>query len=456
VAIVLYRILPLGLATLWTILGAQLLLPVGDGMAFKVPMVPQFDKASIPNMCAFIGCVLVARRAPRILRSIGVTEVLIIAYLVGPLITSELNGDTLVFGRTVLPGVGIYDAISAAEAAFISLLPFFLGRQFLRSSTDNLAILRILVVTGLIYSLPMLFEIRMSPQLHYWVYGSYSSDMGQAMRDGGFRPMVFMGHGLLAAFFMMTTAVAAAALWRTRVRVFELPSSTVTLYLSVTLFLCKSFGALLYALVLVPLVRFIKPRLQLRLALLLAITAMSYPMLRSFDLVPTRLILESASSVSVDRADSLNTRFEFEDMLLERASERFLFGWGRYGRSRLYSEEGGDMTVSDGHWVITLGQFGLFGFLAEFGLLLIGVVRAAAAFRLLESAAEKVYLSALALILAVNVVDLIPNSGLIPWTWLLAGALLGRSEAILARNPRENRLQKNRPAKRLQNIPSSV
>jgi hypothetical protein len=424
-------------------------------MGLKIPMVPQFDKASIPSMSAFIGCLFAARRAPRIFRSFGITEVLITGYLISPVITSELNGDALVFGKTVLPGVGLYDAISAAEAAFISLLPFFLGRQFLRGPADNLAILKILVVSGLLYSLPILFEVRFSPQLHYWLYGAYSSEMGQAMRDGGFRPMVFMGHGLLAAFFMMTTAVAAAALWRTRVSVFGLPSAAVNVYLGVTLFLCKSFGALLYGIALVPLIRFVKAKALVRLALLLITIATFYPMLRSFDLVPTKLMVDSASSISADRADSLNTRFEFENLLLERASERLLFGWGRFGRSRLYSESGGDMSVSDGHWVITLGQFGLFGFVAEFGLLSIGVIRAAAAFRILESPAEKIYLSAVALILAVNVLDLIPNAGLIPWTWLLAGALLGRSEAILATNPRKRRLPKNRHEP-LQNIPSSV
>jgi hypothetical protein len=41
-------------------------------------------------------------------------------------------------------------------------------------------------------------------------------------------------------------------------------------------------------------------------------------------------------------------------------------------------------------------------------------------------------LAALAIIVSVNIIDLLPNSGLIPWTWLLAGALLGRVEALRA------------------------
>ena len=55
--------------------------------------------------------------------------------------------------------------------------------------------------------------------------------------------------------------------------------------------------------------------------------------------------------------------------MLERASERILFGWGRFGRSRVYNEYGSDISVTDGRWIITLGQFGVVGFMGEFGLL---------------------------------------------------------------------------------------
>jgi len=90
--------------------------------------------------------------------------------------------------------------------------------------------------------------------------------------------------------------------------------------------------------------------------------------------------------------------------------------------------------VTDGLWIIVLGQFGLLGFIAEFGLLAISVFRAAKALKFAESFDGSVFLSALALIVAVNMVDLLPNSALSPWTWLLVGSLLGRSELILARS----------------------
>src|SRR5262249_37897180 len=158
------------------------------------------------------------------------------------------------------------------------------------SARDNENIFRVLVIAGLVYSLPMLFEVRMSPQLHHWVYGYYPSDFNQYMRDGGFRPMVFMNHPLAAAFFLMTSVVAAAVMWRTKVVVGRLPPGGVTAYLIGILVLCKSLAALIYGAISVPLVRFAKPRTQLQVALILVTIALFYPMFRIADLVPTRSI----------------------------------------------------------------------------------------------------------------------------------------------------------------------
>ena len=168
---------------------------------------------------------------------------------------------------------------------------------------------------------------------------------------------------------------------------------------------------------------------------------MLYPVLRSADLVPTKAIANLATSISAERALSLDTRFVQESELLERASQRFFFGWGRWGRNRIFAEDDGrDVTKSDGDWIITVGKFGLFGFVARFGLLVLPVFRAAAALKSAVSLNERVYLAALALIVAVNVLDLLPNSTLTPWTWLLAGALLGRAEALGSITRQQNNL----------------
>jgi hypothetical protein len=77
-----------------------------------------------------------------------------------------------------------------------------------------------------------------------------------------------------------------------------------------------------------------------------------------------------------------------------------------------------------------MGSFGMVGFVGEFGLLALAVFRAAMALRFAQTAREVVYLSTLALIVSINMIDLLPNSSISPWTWLLVGALLGRAEAL--------------------------
>jgi hypothetical protein len=77
-------------------------------------------------------------------------------------------------------------------------------------------------------------------------------------------------------------------------------------------------------------------------------------------------------------------------------------------------------------------EYGFIGFLAHFGLLALVVVRAVPALTRAESNRDKVYIAALALIVAISMIDLLPNSSIRPWTWLLAGALLGRAEALYA------------------------
>ena len=58
------------------------------------------------------------------------------------------------------------------------------------------------VLGGLIYVPLCLFEVRMSPQLHNMVYGFAQHSFGQTVRGGGWRPMVFMQHGLAVGLFM--------------------------------------------------------------------------------------------------------------------------------------------------------------------------------------------------------------------------------------------------------------
>lgn len=59
----------------------------------------------------------------------------------------------------------------------------------------------------------MLYEVRLSPQLHRIFYGYFPHSFAQQVRGGGFRPVVFLQHGLWVAFFAMMMTVVTFALW---------------------------------------------------------------------------------------------------------------------------------------------------------------------------------------------------------------------------------------------------
>jgi hypothetical protein len=336
----------------------------------------------------------------------------------------------VVMGNTMLPGVGLYDAISTVIGQSIGLVPLILGRRLIRSTEDLTEVFYALVVGALIYSVPMLVEIRMSPQISSWIYGFSAGGFVNEMRYGGFRPVVFMNNGLILSFFLMTAVVAAVTLWRTDIKIGRWSAGTAAAFLGVLLVLCKSAGALLNCIVLVPLVLFTRAKTQSRIAVALAILALAYPSLKANGLFPDRALIDIARAVDEERAQSLETRFDQEATLLEHSSERFLFGWGRFGRNRVYDSYGKDVTITDGLWIITLSTFGLVGFLAEFGLLAIPVFKAARALPMVTSPAGRAFLAALMLIVGASLIEQLPNASLSSWMWLLVGALDGRGEFL--------------------------
>ena len=85
-----------------------------------------------------------------------------------------------------------------------------MARNLMAEEGSERLMLRALLTGGLIYSLPMLVEVRLSPQINVWIYGYFAHDFGQMMRYGGYRPMVFMTHGLWVALFACMAVLAAA------------------------------------------------------------------------------------------------------------------------------------------------------------------------------------------------------------------------------------------------------
>jgi len=428
ICLAIFRSMPPGRALIVSLLGAYLFLPP-QPTAFDPPLLPPMNKESLPNLTVLLLCLALYRDRIELLPKSRAARVLLAIFIFSPLGTTITNLEPVFFGRIGLPGMGIKDMVSTIFRQISIIAPFLLARNLLSSAEDQRDLLIAFVVGGLVYSVPMLLEVRLSPQINIWVYGFFQHSFEQMMREGGFRPIVFLYHGLWAAFFIMVCTAAAAILFRAEKGRPSAYAMVATVYLFAVLVLCKSLASLMYAMFLVPLVVFLPRRLQLWVAMGLTVLTLSYPMLKAVGAIPERQILAQAEKISADRAGSLRYRLENENVLLDRAMEKPLFGWGSWNRNMILDPVTGiSTTVSDGFWVIALGVFGWVGWFGLFGLLLLPVVLL---WRKLHGSVLRhasPYVAGMSLLLALNVFDMLPNATLTPLTWLWVGALLGYAE----------------------------
>jgi hypothetical protein len=439
VAIWLYRSKSVTEATVWTIIGGHMFLPVRTMV--DLPMIPPLGKESIPALCAYLGCRFIAKRRIPFWGQQGWVTWFLLLFVFSPFVTAELNGDAIYVGGTRLPPMQHYDALSSVINQLIVITPFFLGRQLFKAAEDHAVLIRLLILAGLFYSLFMLFEVRMSPQLHNWIYGFFPHSFLQQRRFGGFRPVVFMGHGLWVAFFTVVTVVAASVFWKLKIKTNRFSPASISYYLLFVLVMCKSVASIIYGYGAFVLIKATSFNVQLRAARILVIIALLYPTLSIMNYFPHQTLLGWAESISPERSESLSFRFDNEQKLVNHAQQRLFFGWGGWGRNRVFSEETGkDVTITDGKWIITFGMFGWVGFIAEFGLLALPVFRAVSVFKRIKTHAEMAFISGHALLIGIVMIDQLPNASLSPWLWLLVGVLLGRTEMIFNTEERQRAL----------------
>jgi hypothetical protein len=97
-----------------------------------------------------------------------------------------------------------------------------------------------------------------------------------------------------------------------------------------------------------------------------------YIAVRSTGLNDGSVIVDQANRyINEERASSLGFRLRNEDLLAQKALEHPWFGWGGWGRSRVFDDFGRDLSVTDGGWIIALGQYGFLGLAGTFGILLL-------------------------------------------------------------------------------------
>jgi len=351
--------LPIARALSISYVAGWLLLPF---VSFRLPGVPDFGKATAILMGSFLG-LLLHKDARRVLGTFRLSWIDVPACFlcIGALVTSLLNG------------LGLWDGASMAFGLLcIWIGPYLLARIVYRSVDDLRELAKAILLGGLLYVPLCLFEIRMSPQLHNLVYGFSPRGWG-GTRFGGYRPSVFMECGLELGMWMTATCLVGFVLWHQgRYRRFAyLPVPLLLCALLATTLLCKSTGALI--LLVLGLACWAGGRLlQTGVPLsLLVISSVAYMIIRAAGLNNGGEVVDLARRyINEERAHSLASRLEFEDLLMVKAYERPWFGWGGWGRSRVFDDFGTDISITDGRWIIIFGMLGLIGLLGTYGTLL--------------------------------------------------------------------------------------
>ena len=446
VCLVLFRTQKVERALIWSILGGYLFLP--PLTEFNLPLVPAMDKVSIPNLSVLLIMLFAMKQKVQLWPESRMAQLLVAGLILSAIPTVLTNADPIIFEVLgdadpivfmvdMLPGQSVRDIGSVLIAQVLTLVPFLLARQFLSSEDGLREMLLALMVGTVVYSVPSLIEIRLSPQMNVWIYGFFQHSFEQTMRAGGYRPIVFLPHGLWLALFVCMGLMASAAFARAAKPNDRWRMVLVVFYVAALLVLCKSLASLMYGVVLTPLILFAPQRWLIRIAALFAFVAVTYPMLRNFQLIPLDAILAQAEAASADRAQSLGYRFNNEEQLLARAAEKPLFGWGGWGRSLIRDAETGQIiSIPDGRWIIIFGTFGWLGYLCEFGLLALPLGLMWLYVRKYGDTALSPYVAPLCLILGITMMDMLLNATLTPLTWLTAGAILGYAEKRMPRAAR--------------------
>ena len=348
---------------------AWLFLPQKAGFSF--PGLPDYEKISATVYGIFLATIIYdVRRISKF--NLSWIDLPMLIWCICPLFSSISND------------LGVYDGISASLNQTVSYGgPYFLGRIYLNSLVGLRNLATGIFLGGLVYIPLCLYEIRFSPQLHRIVYGYHGNQaFSQTIRYGGFRPTVFMKHGLEVGMWMMAATLIGICLWKTGVirQIYGIHIRWLVGILLVTFVLIKSTGA--YGLLLLGVIfLFLAWQFKNSIAFLLLLFAMVFYLQQNIfanTYLTDKIITTLSSIVPEERIQSLQYRFDNEELLKVKAQERIVFGWGGWGRNRVYDYnwEGKlvDISVTDSLWIITFGTNGIVGLVSLFSSILVPVL----------------------------------------------------------------------------------
>ena len=348
-------------AVLAAYLGAWLFLPMKAGLV--IPILPDIDKVMASSLAVLLGVMLFDASRLFTFR-LRWFDLPMAAWCFSPFLSSITNG------------LGAWDGASAiiGQLALYGI-PYFIGRVYFNDWEGFRELAVAIFLGGVIYVPFCLFEIKMSPQLHNMVYGYHQHAFGQTIRFGGYRPMVFMQHGLAVGFWM--TAASLVGVWLmvsgSLRQVLGVPMLVIVPVLIVTTVLCKSAAGIGFLAMGVAALFAIKwTKTALPLYCLIAFSPL-YMFVRTTGIVDGTQPVEWATAIfGAERAQSLETRMKSENSLTAHAMQKWKFGYGRWAPGSRTGptwmprdpDTGKKTAIPDGMWAMTMAINGLTGLAA--------------------------------------------------------------------------------------------
>ena len=273
-------------------------------------------------------------------------------------------------------GLGLYDGLSASLDYFVSWgLPYLIGRIYFTRPEHLRELAMGILLGGLVYVPFCAWELRMSPQLQAQVYG-ISGAWGEVVY-GGYRPRVFMSCAIELGLWMTAASTTGFWLWAsgTTKYLWNMSCGSLLVPLLIVTVLCKMTGAWILLFIGVSLWYLMKWTGSRFPAIVLLLVPILYMTTRTAGIwTGQEAVALVRAALNDRRAESLAFRMYNEDMLINKALQTPVYGWGGWNRASVENEEGTKISIFDGMWIIILGNNGLLGLISYYSALLLPLI----------------------------------------------------------------------------------
>jgi len=345
---VLFVLMPARRAVIAAFVVGYLFLPE---IKFIVHTLPPIDKVTLTAFGVILGSLFFDGGRLFAVRPRWI-DVPIVVLCLSPIITSILND------------LGFMDGLANCFTLLFRWgLAYWIGRAYFTDWESTRELVLGIVLGGLAYAPLCWWEIRMSPQLHGQIYGLLFLSFRTDRNIFGWRPNVFLANSLSVTMFMGISALIAFWAWMTGSpkRLLGVPMGWIALLLIVTAVFCKAMGGIVLMSAGITALMMTRWPATKAAVLCLIVAAPLYILLRTSGDWSGERLVEIAGWVNPERGKSLDFRLQNENLLAEKALRRMWFGFGGFGRAQVWDDYGHLLTVVDGLWIITFGEYGLVG-----------------------------------------------------------------------------------------------